>query len=301
MKRIIALSISILLMPAVLSAQIIVNDSWGDANRANTGSLQANWWSSTSTANNSVEDGAGYLGLVTGSSGRGLHGTFTPQTLAIGDKLTATFSFTTPATVGSESGGGGFRFALADYNNAGLAADLQSSSTFVQPLFQSLPAYMVDFDVNRPLVADDTSIREHIVPEPLGTGRFMGTTTPWNQLGTSTDVDYTFAPNTAYVAVMSLTRTGADSMDIFGSLSQGSTLLTSHSLTDASGIANNFGLVGVWVNSNLFGSSNALDTPDNGIDFSNITIEYTPVPEPSSLALLAIGAAGLLLRRRWVK
>jgi len=298
MKRNIALSISVLLMPTILSAQIIVNDSWADGNRLNTGPLQADWWSSTSTGNNSVEAGAGYLGLVTGTSGRGLHGTFTPQTLAIGDKLTATFSFSTPATVGSESGGGGFRFAIADFNNAGLAADLQSGSTFVQPLFQNLPSYMVDFDVNRPLVADDTSIREHMLPEPAGAGRFMGTTAGWTQLGTSTDVDYTFAPNTPYVAVISLTRTGADSMDIFGSLSQGSSLLTSHSLSDASGIVNNFGLVGVWVNSNLMGSSANIGEANNGIDFTNVKIEYTPVPEPSAIALIALGAAGLLLRRR---
>jgi hypothetical protein len=299
MKRIIALSISVLLLPVILSAQTttIVNDSWADGGRNNGADpLDADWWSSTSTGNNSVEAGAGYLGLVTGTSGRGLHGTFAPQTLGIGNTLTATFTFRTPATVGSESGGGGFRFAIADFNNTGLAADLQSGSSFVQPLFQNLPSYMVDFDVNRPGVADDTSIREHMLPEPAGAGRFMGTTAGWTQLGTSTDVDYTFAPNTEYVAVISLTRTGADSMDIFGSLSQGAVLLTSHSLSDPSGIVNNLGLVGVWVNSSLFGSSPTIGAADNGIDFSNIKVEF--IPEPSSVALLALGAAGLLLRRR---
>ena len=294
MKRTLPLLIAVLVTPAMLLAQVIVDDSWADGNRANTGSLQADWWSSTSTGNNSVEVGAGYLGLVTGTSGRGLHGTFAPQTLEIGNTLTATFSFTTPATVGTESGGGGFRFAIADFNNAGLAADLQSGSTFVQPLFQNLPAYMVDFDVNRPGIADDTSIRKHTTPNT--TGRFMGTTGEWTQLGTSTDVDYTFAPNTAYVAVISLTRTGTDSMDVFGSLSQGSTLLTSYTFSDTSSIVNHLGLVGVWANSTLFGTSPTIGQPDNGIDFTNFKVEL--IPEPSAIALLALGAAGLVLRRR---
>jgi hypothetical protein len=285
------------LLPAILSAQVIVNDSWADGGRDNGADpLDADWWSSTSTGNNSVEVGTGFLGLVTGTSGRGLHGTFAPQTLGIGDTLTATFTFMTPATVGSESGGGGFRFAIADFNNAGLAADLQSGSSFVQPLFTNLPAYMMDFDVNRPGIADDTSFRKHI--NPNATGRLMGTTTEWTQLGTSTDVDYAFTPNTEYVAVIALTRTGADSMDILGSLSQNNVVLTSHSLSDASGIANNFGLVGVWANSALFGSSATIGQADNGVDFTNIKIELTPAPEPSAIALLMLGTVGLLLRRR---
>jgi hypothetical protein len=42
---------------------------------------------------------------------------------------------------------------------------------------------------------------------------------------------------------------------------------------------------------------NTVNTPDNGIDFSNIQIELLVVPEPSAFALLALGA-GIMLRRR---
>lgn len=301
MKRFLVTAViacAMILTPAMTFGAVIVDDSWADGGRNNgADALDADWWSSTSTANNSVEVGLGFMGLVTGTSGRGLHGTFAPQTLAVGDTLTATFTFMTPATVGSESGGGGFRFALSDFNNAGLAADLQSGSSFVQPLFTNLPSYMVDFDVNRPGVADDTSVREHI--NPNATGRFMGTTTEWTQMGTSTDVDYIFTPNTEYVVVMSLTRTALDSMDIFGSLSSSNVVLTSHTLSDASAIVNNIGMIGVWVNSGLFGSSATIGAADNGIDFTNIKIEV--IPEPSTLILAFIGLAGLMfanLRRR---
>lgn len=294
MKRLIPLYFAMILTPALAFGTIIVNDSWVDGGRNNgADSLDANWWSSTSTNNNSVEVGVGSLGLVTGTSGRGLHGTFAPQTLAVGDTLTATLTFMTPATVGTP-GSGAFRIALADFNNAGLAADLQSSSTFSQPLFTNMPSYMVDFDVNAAGAADDTSIREYT---PNAAGRFMGTTTGWNQLGTSPDVDYPFIPNTQYVVVMSLTRTGVNSMDIFGSLTGPSGLLTSHTLSDTNGIVNNIGLLGVWANSATFGSSPTIGAADNGIDFSNITIEYTAIPEPSALALVVFGLAGLTVAK----
>jgi len=296
MNRIISLSLSVLLMPAVLSAQIIVNDSWADGGRSNGADLlDADWWSSSSTSGNSVEVVPGHMGLISGSSGRGLHGTFAPQTLAIGQTLRATFTFTTPAAIGSAQSGA-FRVALADFNNAGLAADLLSSSSSVNPLYTTLPAYMADFDVNLADATDDTSIRKHITPNTLG--RFTGTTTEWTQLGTGPDADYTFAPNTEYVGVISVTRTGGDSMDIFGSLSQNNVLLTSHTESDASGIANHFGVLAFWANANTFGNNTTVGDPNNGIDFSNITIEV--IPEPSSVALLLAGMLmlGKSLRRR---
>jgi hypothetical protein len=296
MKRIISLSISVLLMSTILSAQTIVNDSWADGGRNNGADLlDADWWSSSSTSGNSVEVVPGHMGLISGSSGRGLHGTFAPQTLGIGQTLRASFTFTTPATVGSAQSGA-FRVALADFNNSGLAADLLSSSTSVNPLYTTLPAYMADFDVNLADATDDTSIREHITPNTLG--RFTGTTTEWTQLGTGPDADYTFAPNTEYVGVISVTRTGGDSMDIFGSLSQNNVLLTSHTQSDASGIANHFGVLAFWANANVFGNNTTVGDPNNGIDFSNITIEV--IPEPSSVALLLAGMLmlGKSLRRR---
>ena len=283
---------TIILTPATAFGTIIVNDSWADGGRNNgADALDADWWSSTSSNNISVEVGSGFLGLVTGTSGRGLHGTFAPQTLAIGDTLTATLTFMTPATVGT-IGSAGFKLCLGDFNNAGLAADLQSSSTFVQLLYTNLPAYMVDFDVNAAAGANDTSVREHNVNT---TGRLLGITGEWTQLGTSTDVDYSFTPNTEYVVVLSLTRTGAGSMDIFGSLSSSNVLLTSHTQSDASATVNSIGLLGIYANSSAFGSSPTIGAADNGLDFTNIRIEV--IPEPSALALAVFGLAGLTVAK----
>ena len=296
MKRFIPLSLATLLMPAMAFSQVIVNDSWADGDRANTGPLQADWWSSSSTSANSVEVGVGYLGLVTGTSGRGLHGTFAPQILGVDDSLVVTFTFTTPTSVGNNYGSG-FRVALMDFNNAGLAADLSSSSSSVNPLYVGQPGYMADYDVNTGPSAD-VSLRKHDVTS--GLGRFLGTTGEWTDQSTSPDNGYTFAAATEYVGVFSVTRTGADSVDIYSSLSQGGILMDSHTKTDASAIANNFGMFGVWVNSGIFGSSNVAGNPDNGIDFSNIKVELIAVPEPSSAALLLTGllVLGRSVRRR---
>jgi hypothetical protein len=274
---------------------VVVDDSWSDGDRAKTGALDADWWSSSSTGGNSLTDGTpGLLEMVTGTSGRGLHATFTPQNLAIGQSIVATVTFTTPLTIGGPSNAGGaFRFAMMDGSDPNLAADLSSSSSSVNPVYTNLPGYMVDFDINTDSTAD-TSFRKHITPNT--TGRFLGTTTEWDQIGTGPDDGYTFSASTEYVVVLSVTRTGADSVDIFGSLSDGTGLLSSHTVEDASAIANNFGMLGIWANSNMFGSNTNPSNPDNGIDLTNARIEV--IPEPSTLALL-LGAMVLgVLRRR---
>ena len=93
-------------------------------------------------------------------------------------------------------------------------------------------------------------------------------------MGSSANKDYGILANTEYVVLVRVTRTGADTADIFSSLSQGATLLDSHTETDDSGIANNFGMLGVWVNSGVFGSTNASGlNVDNGITFTNVTVE----------------------------
>ena len=294
MKRFLPLFFAAILTPALAQVQVIVNDSWADGGRNNGADpLDADWW--TSSASTGIEVSVGALGLVSGTAGRGIHGTFAPQTLGIGETLRATYTFTTPATVGTALSSP-FRVGLMDFNNAGLAANLSASSTSPQPLYIGLPGYIADFDVNTGATAD-TSIREHDLTSTLG--RLLGTTSEWISIGSGPDTGYTFAPNTEYVGVFAVTRTGADSMDIFSSLSQGALLLASDTESDTSGIANHFGVLAFWVNSNTFGSSATPNTGDNGIDFSNITIAYV-IPEPSTAALLVGGllVLGRSFRRR---
>jgi hypothetical protein len=288
-------------MPLVGRAQVIVNDSWADGGRNNGADpLDINWW--TSSASTGIEVSVGSMGMVTGTAGRGIHGIFSTQTLAIGDSLIATYTFTTPATVGTAQTGA-FRVGLFDtLGRAGLDANITSSSGTPSSLYGyytagtvGLPGYMLDMDVGTG--AEDISFRQLDtpvnVPGQTPTGRLMGTTVGFTQLSpTGVDGGYAFTANTTYTGSFAITRISATDMQLTGTLGS-----YSHSNTDSFDSAD-IGMIAFWANSNVFGTSSTPDTANNGIDFSNIKIEYVAVPEPSTIAMFALGAAGLLLRRR---
>lgn len=270
-----------------------INDNFADGNRSRTSTLDADWWSSSSTSGNSIDASSGALTLISGTSGRGIHATFEPQTLQVGDKLTVTYSFTTPNTIGTNRGTG-FKIALMDLNDPALAADLFSNSTSVNPLYVGQPGYYTSFDVDAVGGGDqNTHLRKHDVASPLG--RFLGTTAEWTGISSSANAGYAFLSNTDYVGVFTITRTTEDSVDLYSSLSLADgTLLDSDTASDTSNIANNFGMLGFWANSNTFGSSNAAGSPDNGLVFTNVTIEST-VAQPPPETDIPIPAFGVFI------
>jgi hypothetical protein len=271
---------------------VIVDDSWADGGRNNgSDSLDTDWWYSTSST--AIEVGTGYLGLVTGGSGRGIHGTFSSQSLGVGDILTATFAFTTPATVGTDKNSA-FRIGFFDTTGHSLAQDIVASSGTPNALYNSLYGYMMDFDVNMSGAStNNVAFRERT---NMASGQLMASTSDFTSLSDGGS-NYTFAASTAYKGILSLTRTGADTLDLSGWLYQGDNLLTTYTATDSSGIVTNFGMLAFHANSSTFGSSATPYTANNGIDFTNIRIEYTVIPEPSTVALAVIGLAGLM----WAK
>lgn len=79
-QKLVAVAATSALLAVPASATVVVNDSFADGDRAKTGALDSNWW--TSSSSSGIEEhaddgiGAGKLGLVTGSSGRGIHTLF---------------------------------------------------------------------------------------------------------------------------------------------------------------------------------------------------------------------------------
>ena len=295
MKRLIPMLIALFLTPTLVFGDIVFDDSWADGGRDNgADATDTDWYYSTSSS--AIEVGAGFLGMVSGTSGRGIHGVFTPQTLNVGDTLTATIRFTTPATIGS-GGSSAFRIGLFDdLGRAALAGDLSASSGSPNTNYWGVPGYMMDLDVGTG--SEDIGFRERdAVTEDSNTGRLMSTTSAFDSLDNGGDA-YTFLSETDYVVVYSLTMTGVDTLQLSGSLSQGATILSSFSTIDASASTDTFAILAFNANSNMFGSTNAVDTPDNGLDFTNISMEYIAIPEPSTFALVLGGLLVAALRRR---
>jgi PEP-CTERM motif len=294
---------TLLIAVSQVPAAIIVNDSWADAGR-NDGAdpLDINWWSSVSNTGTGIEVSAGSLGLVTGTSGRGIHGIFPTQTLTnVGSSLVATYTFTTPATVGNNLTAA-FRVGLFDtLGRAGLNADITSSSGSPNSLYGyfatndvGLPGYMLDMDVQTP--SDDFNVRQLDTPVNVAlqipTGRLMGTTTGFTSVGDGPNGAFTIAANTTYTGSLTITRISATDVQVTGKLGT-----ASFSVNDAFD-STSFGLIAFWANSNVFGNTNAANTPNNGIDFSNITIELNEVPEPASLWMIGMAALLVVARTR---
>ena len=259
-------SATTLVTPAVPG--ILFDDRFVDGGRDDgSDDSDSNWW--TTTNSSAIEVGSGYLGLVSGGSGRGIRTTFAPQTLEDGQTLSAMFTFVTPSTVG-EDRSSAFRVGLYDkLGRAELEGDLSASSKKPNALYDQLPGYMIDFDINlKDATAANIDIRKHKADEQ---GRLLGTTKGYTRLGGGGDA-YQFEPDTSYTGIIAIQKL-VEGVKISGSLSQDGSVLSEFSLVDDGSEVNNFGMLAFHVNSKTFGSSKKTDTPDNGLDFLNIKLE----------------------------
>ncbi|MCW5615197.1 MAG: polysaccharide lyase family 7 protein [Rhodocyclaceae bacterium] len=250
---------------------VVFDDHFADGDRSDgADASDSNWW--TTTNSTAIEVNKGSLGLVSGSSGRGIRTTFAPQNLAQGQTLKATFNFTTPATVGSDIDSA---LRVGIYDKLGreqLESDQSASSNAPNAAYDGLPGYMIDFDVNpADAAAANIDVRKH---KQDTQGRLLGTTKGYERLAGG-GLPYQFAPNTAYSGTIAVQRL-ANGVKITGTLSQEGKLLSEFSTIDEGSTVNNFGMLAFHVNSKAFGSANSPDQPDNGIDFSSVRLEVLP-------------------------
>lgn len=255
-----------------------------------TGATDASYFGSSTSG--AIEVNANSIGLVSGTSGRQMHALFSTVTLNQGDSLVASLDFTTPATVNGASDD--FKFGLFDNLGRTSASELGQDTSYSTASpnadFSGLPGFVVELDVEPSDPATDIQLRRS---DPSTSGRLLGTNTGVSSMSSGDDIGYVFAPNTAYSVSLTITRTLADELEISAEF-----LGNTHSDTDDSPLSFDFGMLAFGASSGAFGTSNTAGEADNGLDFTNVTVEYLPVPEPGTLALGLLGGIALLARRR---
>jgi len=284
------------LLSTALSAQLsIFNDSFADGNAAMTGTTDTNWYDTTN--NNAYEISTGVLGLISGTAGRGIHTTFSAQSLSnVGDSIRFSFTFSTPATIlGDTTKPSGFKFGLFNSGGQTVNEDVTDST---DARWNNVLGYMTDLDASTD-DNEDINFRESLTLRT--TSRLLGSTNDFSSLTSGPDGAYKFAANTDYSVSLTIELTGADELTLTGTVyDSADTVIATHNDTTAAGITT-FDLAAIHVNSNVFGSTSSTGVADNGIDITNASLTLTAVviPEPSFYAALAgLLALGLVVYRR---
>ena len=292
-----ALAAAMLAAPALGQVTVIENNFVNGNPLEGAGPLESPFFTTSSGSGLASDNGTpGVLDFASGTSGRSIHTLFAPVTLAnVGDNITASFSFTTPASIGTDENNG-FRVGLFNSLGRALNEDISSSSGTPNPLLDGLPGFSADFDVNDQNDDGEADDRLQIrQSDPTNTvGRLLTTTGGFNTVEevNTPGADNGFVANTDFSGTLSITLIDATTVEISSELANASitTTATPDSLA--------FDFLGFAVSGGAFGSVNDAGVADNGIDFTNVSVTFTPVPEPASMAMLAGGAMMLAGRRR---
>ena len=166
-----------------------------------------------------------------------------------------------------------FRIGMFDkLGRTELESDQSASSKQPNKNYDGLPGYMIDFDINlKDASAANIDIRKH---KDDTQGRLLGTTKGYERLGGGGEA-YQFEASQTYTGVMGFKKV-SNGVEISGSLSQDGNVLSNFSIVDEGSDTNNIGMLAFHVNSKTFGSSKEKEQPDNGLDFSNVSVEVLP-------------------------
>ncbi len=266
------------LMSTHASADILVNDTFSD-NERSTQSLPSSvqWFGGSATNTLAVSGGALVLPSVTDAKTGGAMGFFTaddsPLTLNVGDTLKLSFSIAIP--VGVQTGDNQFWYGFLD-STAGSRPTVDGS--FDNSRYNAYTGYLA----SSPL-AGAHSARNKIVQRFGGANNLINTGFV-SQIGAAAAT-----PNLAagtYTFSLTMVRDSATQITLTSDMG-GVQLIRVDDATDDQPLLTAFDSVFIWTNSN-----------NPAVPIDDILVEYTPIPEPASLALMGLGVALVASRRR---
>jgi hypothetical protein len=290
-----------------ITAAIIVNDTWQDGTRSDPASptyaenngvvgndtdsdgLESLWYVNNNGGSNATT--VGHMTTSPSGSSMNWYTYFTPEATPVtlantGDQLKLTWQFTPTGVNSNGNTSQQFNMALARTPAGGRAVADGSA-----PPNAAYTGYALFTNMGNTLGnANPFQLRERTG----ASNPFLNNSSDWNTaLGNgATSGAHGYDSGTQYTLVWTITRNGAG-LDILATMS-GGTLnnsgTASVSANDANGNGFTFDIFGVRPSS----STNTATSFDTTL----FRVEFTPVPEPGSLAVGCCAAAFLWMRRR---
>ncbi len=290
--------IALAVVPAIASASFIVRDTWQDATRTDPaaptyaengvdsdsdGDLESVWYRS-GTGSSTVMS-PGHMVNAAGAAGSmSLTTYFSPTQVAlnnVGDKMTISWVFTPTGVSTTSTGNQDMRIAIADATTR-LAADGTPSN-------QVYSGYGIFFNMRAATIGANNGFRIMEWTAPGGANNLLSTAAAWTQdaaMATVANTTPGFADGTSYTLTWSIEKTLAGA-DITQSIVGGNVNLAA-SFSDATPQALSFDTFAMRP-----------QTPEltaTSFDTTLFSVDVRLVPEPTSLAMGALGMS--LLRRR---
>jgi hypothetical protein len=315
---------SLLACPACFGA-VLLNDTWGDADRTNT-SLPTNSavyiGQSVDNGSNSVSAGSLNLNLPTNSlklwtyftsngsapDANQPHNAVT--SLAVGDMLTAEASFRMPTGASTTAGTGkNFRFGIFhDPTDPRVQIDVNSDAGGANNPWTDALGYMVQL----PLHGSSSGSNPLLIGKRTTSNSSLAGASGAYTLAPTGGNSYALAPDTVYTVQLMLNRVSASQVDVTASVKQGNTVLSTLTASDTGtafgGTAIGGGLLAgsqsVYTNFDHFfirnsNSEQVNPQPNGDLRFTNFRVDHKPIPEPATTALIGLAAMALLALTRW--